>query len=66
LVRRRFRRSARTGCCKIFRGRDIKAIGNVIRHEHHRVDPAIVWSAVTDDLPCLKAAVLALNASHKI
>ena len=44
---------------------DIKGIGNVIRHEYHRVDPAIVWSVVTDDLPSLKAAVLTLNSALK-
>lgn len=44
---------------------DIKAIGNVIRHEYHRVDPVIVWSVVTDDLPSLKVAVLALNSGLK-
>lgn len=42
---------------------DIKAIGNVIRHEYHRVDPAIIWSVVQDDLPALKAAIEALAKS---
>ncbi|MCA0406936.1 MAG: DUF86 domain-containing protein [Proteobacteria bacterium] len=39
---------------------DIKAIGNVIRHEYHRVDPAIIWSVVKDDLPALHTAITAL------
>lgn len=36
---------------------DIRAIGNLIRHEYWRVDPDIVWAVVTDDLPPLRAAV---------
>lgn len=36
---------------------DIRSIGNIIRHEYHRVDPDVIWSVVTDDLPRLKAAV---------
>jgi len=43
---------------------DIKAIGNIIRHEYHRVDPAIVWSVVVDDLPGLKAAITALASRY--
>jgi uncharacterized protein with HEPN domain len=29
--------------------------GNRLRHAYHRVDPAIVWSVVANDLPPLKA-----------
>lgn len=36
---------------------DIRAIGNLIRHEYWRVDPDIVWAVVTDDLPPLREAV---------
>lgn len=36
---------------------DIRAIGNLIRHEYWRVDPNIVWTVVTDDLPPLRAAI---------
>jgi uncharacterized protein with HEPN domain len=36
---------------------DIRAIGNLIRHEYWRVDPDIVWAVVIDDLPPLRAAV---------
>jgi uncharacterized protein with HEPN domain len=36
---------------------DIRAIGNLIRHEYWRVDPDIVWAVVTDDLPPLRAAI---------
>jgi uncharacterized protein with HEPN domain len=31
--------------------------GNRLRHAYHRVDPAIVWSIVQNDLPPLKAFV---------
>jgi uncharacterized protein with HEPN domain len=36
---------------------DIRAIGNLIRHEYWRIDPDIVWAVITDDLPPLRAAV---------
>jgi uncharacterized protein with HEPN domain len=38
--------------------RDIRGIGNQLRHAYERIDLATIWSAVTDDLPPLKAAVL--------
>ncbi|MGY3486036.1 uncharacterized protein with HEPN domain [Bradyrhizobium sp. USDA 4011] len=45
------------------RWKDIAGIGNILRHEYQRVDATIVWKAVKDDLPPLKAALLALKAS---
>jgi uncharacterized protein with HEPN domain len=36
---------------------DIRSIGNLIRHEYHRVDPNVIWTVVSDDLPALKSAV---------
>ncbi len=42
--------------------RDIRGIGNQLRHSYERIDLNTIWNAVTDDLPPLKAAVLgALN-----
>jgi len=38
--------------------RDIRGIGNQIRHAYERIDLDTIWSAVTDDLPPLKAAVV--------
>jgi uncharacterized protein with HEPN domain len=38
--------------------RDIRGIGNHLRHAYERIDLQTIWSAVTDDLPPLKAAVL--------
>jgi uncharacterized protein with HEPN domain len=38
--------------------RDIRGIGNQLRHAYERIDLNTIWNAVTDDLPPLKAAVL--------
>jgi hypothetical protein len=35
---------------------DIAGIGNILRHEYQRVDGTIIWRAVKNDLPDLKAA----------
>jgi uncharacterized protein with HEPN domain len=37
--------------------RDIRGIGNWLRHQYDRVDVEMVWNTVTVDLPSLKAAV---------
>ena len=37
--------------------RDIRGIGNQLRHAYERIDLSTIWSAVTDDLPALKTAV---------
>ncbi len=37
--------------------RDIRGIGNWLRHQYDRVDSRMVWNTITDDLPPLKAAV---------
>jgi uncharacterized protein with HEPN domain len=36
---------------------DIRALGNVIRHEYDSVDPAVIWSIVENDLLPLAKAV---------
>ena len=41
--------------------REIGAMGNVLRHEYHKVADAIVWRVVTDELPRLRAAIEALK-----
>jgi len=38
--------------------RNVRGIGNWLRHQYDRVDLDTVWKTVTDDLPPLKAAVL--------
>jgi uncharacterized protein with HEPN domain len=40
----------------------IMGIGNVLRHEYHRVSDAIIWNVVVEHLPPLKAAVTAIDA----
>lgn len=41
----------------------VRGIGNVLRHEYHRVVDGVVWAVVTDDLPPLKAAIEAIQAA---
>nr|WP_249793477.1 HepT-like ribonuclease domain-containing protein [Bradyrhizobium cenepequi] len=50
---------------KDVRWKDIAGIGNILRHDYQRVDAAIIWKAVKDDLPPLKAALLELRDSLK-
>jgi uncharacterized protein with HEPN domain len=40
----------------------IIGIGNVLRHEYHRVSDTVVWNVVRDHLQPLKAAVAAIDA----
>lgn len=37
--------------------RDIRGIGNWLRHEYFRIDLPTIWKTVTVDLPLLKSAV---------
>ncbi len=42
--------------------RDIRGIGNWLRHQYERIEPSVIWNTVQSDLPSLKASVLrALN-----
>jgi len=41
----------------------IMGIGNVLRHEYHRVSDTVVWNVVQDHLQPLKAAVEAIDAA---
>jgi uncharacterized protein with HEPN domain len=43
----------------------IMGIGNVLRHEYHRVSDTLIWNVVQQQLPPLKAAVLAIEAELK-
>jgi uncharacterized protein with HEPN domain len=36
--------------------RDIRGLGNILRHEYGGVDPGAIWRIVADDLPTLKRA----------
>ncbi|MEJ6783310.1 HepT-like ribonuclease domain-containing protein [Aminobacter sp. Piv2-1] len=37
--------------------KQIRGIGNVLRHEYHRIADPIVWAVVTDSLPTLRKAI---------
>jgi uncharacterized protein with HEPN domain len=50
---------------KDVRWEDIAGIGNILRHEYQRIDAAIIWKAVKNDLPPLKEALLAMKAALK-
>lgn len=39
----------------------IRAAGNFLRHEYHRVSDVLVWRMVTDDLPVLRRAIEAIR-----
>lgn len=41
----------------------VRAIGNVLRHEYHSLSDRIVWGVVADELPRLREAVEAIQAS---
>lgn len=41
----------------------VRAIGNLLRHEYHRIADAIVWNAVVDELDPLRKAVIAMRAA---
>lgn len=45
------------------RWEDIAGIGNILRHDYQRIDGAIIWKAVKNDLPPLKEALLVIQAS---
>lgn len=36
---------------------DIAGIGNVLRHEYHRVEALIIWNITVDHLPVLARAI---------
>ena len=38
--------------------REIRDLGNLLRHAYEKVDLEIIWQTITDDLPPLKAAIL--------
>jgi uncharacterized protein with HEPN domain len=35
----------------------IRAVGNVLRHEYDRVNPIFIWRIASEDLPPLKTAI---------
>jgi uncharacterized protein with HEPN domain len=43
----------------------VRGIGNVLRHEYSGLSDRIIWNAVIDELPRLKAAIEAIAAETK-
>jgi uncharacterized protein with HEPN domain len=41
--------------------RSIRGMGNILRHEYHRIADDVIWDVIEHDLPPLKAAVLAMG-----
>jgi len=37
--------------------RDIRGIGNWLRHQYDRIDVETIWNTIQDDLPVLKAEI---------
>ncbi len=40
---------------------EIMGIGNILRHEYHRISDTVIWNVVQNHLPALKAAVLSIE-----
>jgi uncharacterized protein with HEPN domain len=40
----------------------IAGIGNILRHEYHRVEPVIIWNITETHLPALAQAIAELLA----
>jgi uncharacterized protein with HEPN domain len=45
--------------------KNVRGIGNWIRHQYDKIDPAVVWETVKKDLPALKSAVQTALASNQ-
>ena len=46
-------------CCPGLPWRDIRGMGNWLRHQYERIELPVIWRTVQADLPMLKSAVLA-------
>lgn len=43
--------------------KQIRGIGNILRHEYHRIADDVIWAVVTENLSPLKSAVEAIKAA---
>lgn len=43
--------------------RSIRGMGNILRHEYHRIADDVIWDVITHDLPPLKAAILTFKTA---
>lgn len=41
----------------------VRAIGNVLRHQYHGLSDPVIWRVVVDELPRLREAVRAIQAA---
>ena len=41
--------------------KQIRGIGNILRHEYHKIADEVVWAVVTEHVAKLKEAVLAIR-----
>lgn len=41
--------------------KQIRGIGNILRHEYHKIADEVIWAVVTEHLAPLEVAVLALR-----
>jgi uncharacterized protein with HEPN domain len=39
---------------------EIAGIGNLLRHEYHRIDDLIMWKIAVESLPALRPVIVAL------
>jgi uncharacterized protein with HEPN domain len=51
--------------CPSIDWKDVRGLGNRIRHEYQSIQDEMIWKIVKDDLPPLKAAVEAALASSE-
>ncbi|WFS01516.1 DUF86 domain-containing protein [Rhizobium tumorigenes] len=43
----------------------IRAIGNILRHEYHRIADEIIWDTIIGDVAGLRSAILKMRAQTK-
>ncbi|EMS96694.1 hypothetical protein H009_15758 [Agrobacterium tumefaciens str. Cherry 2E-2-2] len=43
--------------------KQIRGIGNILRHEYHKIADEVIWTVVTEHVAPLKKAVYAIQAS---
>lgn len=42
--------------------KQIRGIGNLLRHEYHKTSDALVWAVVVDNLPALRRATIRIRS----
>ncbi len=42
--------------------RSIRGMGNILRHEYHRIANDVIWYVITRDLPVLRSAILTMKS----